>query len=228
MKMLSAALGAACVLFLAFSNSPAQAQAAASATATQQLALSAFGGVNGTYTNLLGGRNLGITAGTDLALMSFHRYRPVLELRGTFPIHNGQIDAQKNFLGGLRVERQVGRLHPYIDFLVGRGQIDYQHGGLQVGSIVFVASTSTVFSPGVGLDYDLTPHWSIKGDFQLQHWDVPFATLNGQPAPITIVLTPAGSFQAATTGTLYPKVLTLGAVYRFDFNHYYHRSRHEH
>ena len=222
------AAGFGAVLTLLFTATPVMSRAqAALATATQQLALSAFGGVNGTYTNLLGGRNLGITAGGDLAFMSFHRYRPVLELRGTFPIHNGQVDAQKDFLGGLKVERQFGRLHPYIDFLVGRGQIDYQRGGLQIGSVVFLSSTSTVFSPGVGLDVDVTHHWSLKADFQYQHWDVPFATTDGRPAPITIVTTPVGSFQAATTGTLYPKALTVGAVYRFDFNHSYRRPRHE-
>ena len=224
MKKSSAALGVALLLSVLSGAPPARAQA--SSTATQPLALSAFGGLTGTYTNLLGGRNLGTTAGADLAFLSFHRYRPVLELRGTIPFHKGQVDAQKEFLGGLRVERTVGRLHPYVDFLVGRGQIDYQHAGLQVGSIVFLSSTSTVFSPGAGLDYDLTPHWSVRADFQYQHWDVPFATLDGQPAPATYVITPSGTFQAATSGVLHPKVLTLGAVYRFDFNPHYHRPRH--
>lgn len=227
MKRIQVALLSGLVMCFPMQTKRANAQAGATATATQQLALSAFGGGTGTYTDLLGGRNLGITAGADLAFMSFHRYRPVLELRGTYPFHTGTIDAQKNFLGGLKVERQFGRLHPYVDFLVGRGQIDYQRGGLQVGSILFLSSTSTVFSPGVGLDYDVTPHWAIKGDFQYQHWDIPFATVNGAPAPPTFVSTPSGPLQVPTTGTLSPKVITLGAVYRFDFNHYYHRPRHE-
>ena len=127
--------------------SPLQGQARASATATQQLSLSAFGGGTGTYTNLLGGRNLGITAGADLAFMTFHRYRPVLELRGTVPIHGGQIDSQKSFLGGLAVEREFGRVHPYVDFLVGRGQITYQNGGLQVGSVIFLSFYVDRFLP---------------------------------------------------------------------------------
>lgn len=206
---------------------PARAQATATATASQQLALSAFGGGTGTYTGIYGGRNLGITAGADLAFLTYRRFRPVLELRGTYPVHNGQIDAQKNFLGGVKVERDFGRLHPYVDFLVGRGQITYQRGGLQVGSVLFLSSTSTVFSPGVGVDFDLTPHWAIKGDFQYQHWDVPFAVLDGAPAPVTVVATPGGTLQAATTGTISPRVITAGAVYRFDFNHYYRRARHE-
>ncbi len=189
-----------------------EAQATASATATQQLALSAFGGGSGTYTNILGGRNLGITAGADLAFMSFRRYRPVIEARGTYPIHGGQIDAQKNFLAGLKVERVFGRLHPYGDFMVGRGQIDFQNKGLQIGNLIYLSSTSTIFSPGVGVDYDVTPNWAAKADFQYQFWDVPFGTVNGTPS-------------TTVTGTIHPKVLTLGAVYRFDFNHHYRRHR---
>ena len=216
---------AALLTLMTSSFSTAKAQATATATATQQLSLSAFGGGTGTYTDLLGGRNLAITAGADLAFMTYHRYRPVLELRGTYPVDTGQIDAQKSFLGGLKVERQVGRLHPYVDFLAGRGQIDYQHGGLQVGAFIFLSSTSTVFSPGVGLDYDITPHLAIKGDFQYQSWDVPFAVSDGQPAPITVVSSGGATFQASTTGSLHPKVMTLGAVYRFDFNPHYKPSR---
>ncbi len=214
------------ILFL-ITTFPVLAQATATPTATQQLALSAFGGGTGTYTGLYGGRNLGITAGADLAFMTYHRFRPVLEARGTYPIHNGQIDAQKELLGGLKVERDFRRFHPYVDFLVGRGQIDYQRNGLQVGSILFLSSTSTVFSPGVGVDFDLTSHWAMKADFQYQHWNVPFAILNGAPAPVTIVPTAGGSLQAVTTGTITPRVITLGAVYRFDFNHPYRRSRRE-
>ena len=227
MKRTSIAAFAILATLLSGETRTAEAQKAATSTASQQLALSAFGGGTGTYTNLLGGRNLAITAGANLAFPTFYRYRPVLELRGSYPIHGGTIDAQKNFLGGLKVERQFGRLHPYVDFLVGRGEIVYQRGGLQLGSVLFLSSTSTVFSPGVGLDYDVTPHWAAKVDFQYQHWDVPFATANGAPAPITFISTPAGIVQASTTGTLHPKVLTLGAVYRFDFNHHYRRPRHE-
>lgn len=136
MKTFTAAV-AALVALISVSAFTAQAQATASATATQQLALSAFGGGTGTYTNLLGGRNLGFTAGADLGFMTFHRYRPVLELRGTYPIHKGQIDAQKEFLGGIKIERDLGRMHPYVNFLVGRGQIDYQGAASRWGASSF-------------------------------------------------------------------------------------------
>lgn len=227
MKILLIATAAILSVVMFGQATPSRAQVAAPATATQQLALSAFGGGTGTYTNILGGRNLSVTAGADLAFLTYRRYRPVLEVRATYPLHKGTIDAQKNFLGGLKVERQLGRLHPYADFLVGRGQIDYQRSGLQVGALLFLSSTSTVFSPGVGVDYDLTPNWAVKGDFQYQIWQVPFAISNGQPGAPVFVSTPGGVSQLATTGTIYPKVLTLGAVYRFDFNHHYRRPRGE-
>ncbi len=211
----------------AATQSPAaRAQATAPSTASQQLALSAFGGGTGTFTDLLGGKNLGITAGADLAFLTYRRFRPVLEVRGTYPVYNGQVDAQKSFLGGLKVERQFGPVHPYVDFLVGRGEIDYQHGGLAVGTLLFLSSTSTVFSPGLGLDYDVTPQWAIKADFQYQHWDTPFATSAGNPVPV-VVVTNGGVFQVGATGVINPRVLTLGAVYRFDFNPHYRRPRHE-
>lgn len=171
------------------------ASAQATPTATQGLELTAFGAGAGTWTDVLGGRNLGVTAGADLAFRSFHNFRPAAEFRGTYPVHTGTIDAQKNLMGGLRVEYPSGKLHPYADILVGRGQIDYQRGGLVVGNLIYIRTISTVFSPGAGLDFDVSPHWSGKLDFQFQSWDVPFSP-----------------------GTIHPKVLNIGAVYHFDFN----------
>ena len=170
------------------------------ATATQQLELSAFGAGTGTYTDVLGGRNLGITAGADLAFMTYKRFRPVAEIRGTYPIYKGQIDDQKTFLGGIKVERPFGRLHPYGDFLFGRGSITYKRG-LQLGNVVYLKSNTTVYSLGIGLDYDLTRQFAAKGDFQYEHWNAP-------PIP---------------GGVVHPKALSLGVVYRFDFNHHYRR-----
>lgn len=200
------------------------AGAQSSFTATQPLALSAFGGITGDWTNLEGGRNLGITAGVDLALPSYRRFRPVLEVRGTHSFMPGQIDAQKEFLGGLRVERQYNRWHPYVDFLAGRGQMDYQNGGLTYGDLTYISSTTAVYSLGGGADFDLSRHFSVRGDFQVQHWDTPFPSgitttpvvvATGRPQPQTIVV-PAG----AAPQTIYPRMATVGVVYRFDFNHH--------
>ena len=196
------------------------ADAQASFAATQQLSLSAFGGLTGNWTDLEGGRNLGITAGVDLALPSYHRYRPVLEVRGTYPLEGGQIDAQKEFLGGLRVERQYTRWHPYLDVEVGRGQLDYKNGGFTYGDYTYLYSTSTVYSGGGGLDVDVTRHLAVRGDVQVQHWDTPFpATATTTPVVATRAR-PEIFVAAAGTApqTIYPTMVTLGVVYRFDFN----------
>ncbi len=207
-----------------------EAGAQASFTATQTLALSAFGGLSGNYTDLEGGKNLGITAGVDLALPTYHRYRPVLEGRGTYALDGGSIDAQKEVLGGLRVERQFRRWHPYLDFLAGRGQIDYQNHGFSYGDFTYISSTSTVYSGGGGLDVDLTRHLSVRGDVQVQHWDTPFPATT-PPVPVTVTqsarVRPDVVIGAPGTApqTIYPTMGTLAVVYRFDFNHHYRRRR---
>jgi opacity protein-like surface antigen len=172
-------------------------------TATQQLQLSAFGGVTGTFTNLEGGKNLGITAGADLTFLPFQLVRPSFEIRGTYPVDKGTISSQKNFLVGPKVEHTFGRLHPYVDFLIGRGEIDYNQGGFAVGDILYISSNSTIYSPGAGVDFNFTRRIDLKADFQYQHWD----------APVVV------------SGVIHPVALTLGAVYRFDFNRHNHRNR---
>ena len=168
------------------------------ATAVQPLALSAFGMGTGTWTNVSGGRNLGITAGVDLAFLTYRKLRPVAEIRGNYPFYEGQVDRQKSFTGGLRVERQIGPLRPYVNFLIGRGEADFKNGYLN-GNLLYLKTVSTVYSPGFGVEYDVTPHWTAKVDFQYQSWNTP----------------------AVPSGTINPKALSAGVVYRFDFNHHY-------
>jgi hypothetical protein len=62
----------------------------------------------------------------------------------------------------------------------------------------------------------------MKADTQYQSWDVPFPVVDGVPPPVGANIAPGVS-----TGTIHPRVLTLGAVYRFDFNHYYKRPKHD-
>jgi hypothetical protein len=172
-------------------------------TATQQLQLSAFAGGTGTFTGLEGGKNLDITAGADLTFLRFRLVRPSIEVRGTYPIDKGTISSQKSILAGPKVEHPFGPLHPYVDFLVGRGEIDYGMGGFPVGDILYLSSTSTIYSPGGGLDYNFTRRIDLKADLQYQHWDAP----------------------VVASGVIHPVAVTLGVVYRFDFNPRNHRSR---
>ena len=169
---------------------------------TQQLQLSAFGAATGTFTDLEGGKNLGITAGADLTFLTFRTFRPSFELRGTYPIDKGHISSQKNFLLGPKVEYPIGRLHPYVDFFFGRGEINYHAPGFVFGDTRYITTNTFIYSPGIGLDYNLTHNVAVKFDAQFQHWDTP----------------------AVASGAIHPTALTLGVVYNFDFNpHHRHR-----
>jgi len=175
-------------------------------TATQQLQFSAFVTSSDTFTNLAKGKNLDITAGADLTLLTFRLFRPSVEIRGTYPIDKGQISSQKSFLVGPKIEYSLGRLHPYADFFVGRGKIDYHDPGFIFGNFRYVSSTTIVYSPGVGLDYNLTHQLAVKIDAQVQYWSTP----------------------ATDSGAINPTALTLGATYNFDFNPSHHHDHRPH
>ena len=183
-------------LLLATTSGSRIAAAQAFPTAAAPLQLSAFGGASGVFTGFAGGKNFSITAGGDLGLPVWHGLRPVVEIRGTYPLDRGLVVAQKDALGGLKVNFLLGRrIHPYGDFLAGRGEMDY-HSGHNIFGLTFYGDTVTwIYSPGAGFDYDFTDHLSLKVDAQLQHW--------GE--------TPT------TKGRIYSSVGTVGLVYRFNF-----------
>ena len=152
--------------------------------------------MSGVFTGFGGGKNFSITAGGDLGLPVWHRLRPVVEVRGTYPMDRGLVVAQKDAMGGLRVNFLLGRrIHPYGDFLAGRGEMDYRLDYI-FGAKVYGDTTTWVYSPGAGFDYDLTDHLSLKVDAQLQHW---------------------GGDTPNTKGRVYSSVGTVGLVYRFNF-----------
>lgn len=177
--------------------------AQATPTASQRLQLSAFAGATGTYTNFEGGKNGSITAGADLTFLATPYVKPSLEVRGTAPIDSGTIVGQLNFLLGPKVEYPYHRFHPYADFLIGRGQINYLNGGYLFDHVLYLSSSSTVYSAGLGLDYDVTSRWALKADFQYQNWSTPVLLYN----------------------PLHPKATTFAVIYHFDFNPHYHLSR---
>jgi hypothetical protein len=172
------------------------AHAQAAPTATRGLQLSAFGGVSGGYLGFANGRNAAIVAGADLDFSVWHGIRPAIEVRGLYPIDSGSIAGQRSILFGPRVAFLQGRrFHPYGDFLFGRGEMDYLHGGYIFNGLQYIESTTNVYSPGFGLDYDLTPHFSIKIDGQAQRW----------------------SYAPTPSGNVWSKVGTVGVVYHFTF-----------
>jgi hypothetical protein len=173
-------------------------------TASQGSSLSVFAGATGVFTGIDGGKNLGITVGGDYSLHGFFGFRPAVEVRGTYPIYDGSIDHQKSILGGVRIERPIRRFHPYGDFLIGRGEIYYSNYPI-IDFQEYIRTDSTIYSPGVGFEYDMTPHFAVRVDGQDQHWDTP----------------------VNASGSAWAKQATLAVTYKFDFNHHWkqHRQR---
>ncbi|WP_198152260.1 hypothetical protein [Granulicella tundricola] len=176
----------------------AWAQAVPTASKTYQI--SAFGAGTGTYTGLAGGKNAGITAGVDLGIRSYFNLYPSIEIRGTYPFFKGNIGSVKNLLGGIQVAKHYGNLHPYLDIMIGRGEINYANGGYPnpEGTFQYLQSASTVISPGIGVDYTITRSFAVKADLQLQHYSTP----------------------VTTSGSFYAKPITIGVVYRLHFDRF--------
>jgi hypothetical protein len=169
-------------------------------TAIQKLQLSAFGGVSPVWTGLAGDKNLSMTLGTDLALPPVYHVRPTAEIRGTYPLADGTVSSERSIMGGLRVDFLLGhKIHPYGDFFFGRGETHYGTGH-SFHNRDYVLTTTYVYSPGAGFDYDLSDHFGVKVDGQFQKWS---------------------SLQPTDSGHLWSTVVTAGVVYRFDFNRHH-------
>jgi hypothetical protein len=184
------------VLALAFLTA-SLAHAQATPTATADLHFSAFGGVTGTYTGINLGKNLGMTAGLDASFRAFHSLYPAVEVRGTYPVDNGQVAGERNILAGLvigrRLEGKLERYQPYGNILVGRGEIQYSPAlPNPSGTLLYVQSVSTVISPGAGCNILLSNSLGFKGDFQFQRYETP----------------------VTASGSVYSKAFTAGVVYQ--------------
>ena len=179
--------------------------AQATPTAAERLQLSTFAGASGVYTGLDNGRNLSLTAGVDLALRPFFHVNPAVEVRGMYPVNNGKVDNERNILGGLRFGGTYRRLHPYVDILFGRGEIRYTPPVYSRDySLLYVQTTSNIISPGAGAELDLTPHFALRGDVQLQRYATP----------------------VTASGHLYATPITGALTYRFNFNRHAIGRRH--
>jgi hypothetical protein len=179
------------VVIVSFNQLSAQAYP----TASRSVDMTVFGGITGIYTGLSDGNNRAATAGLDLNLPEIAmRFRPSLEVRATSPIDRGKTDNQRSLLAGPRVEFEFARIHPYADFLAGRGKMNFSRLYLDYnGRPVASQPRSNVFSSGAGLRVDLVRNLAAFGDVQFQHWDT----------------------NASLSGHLFAKPFTAGLVYRF-------------
>lgn len=182
------ALSAAAVCV--FLVSPGQLRAQASAAASRTLSLSVFAGGMRLQTDY-GDHNYGVVFGADLT-RHFRLLDAALEARATL---SGQGNAVKEdtFSGGVRVGRHFNRFHPYAEFLIGEGLINFSQPTL-FPSGPYSSDNSTVLSFGGGLDYDVARNFAVKADFSQQSWRL-------------------GSEQNRLT----PAAYTVGIVYRIPF-----------
>jgi opacity protein-like surface antigen len=141
--------------------------------------------------------NSGVSFGIDYA-----RYlkfvTPALEFR--VKIANGETVDQKTYGGGIRVEHQWDRFHPYGMFLISAGYINYHFRTPPIMSNgkPYLSDSSVVYGYGGGLDFDVTQNFSARGEFQAENWNL------GGYTPITLA----------------PSMWSLGVVYRIPFRPY--------
>jgi len=92
-------------------------------TATQGSNLSVFAGATGVFTGVSGGRNIALPRAATIRSVASSGFRTGGRGAGHVPVTMVTIDDQKSILAGVRVERPMGRFHPYGGFLdrdVGR------------------------------------------------------------------------------------------------------------
>jgi hypothetical protein len=141
--------------------------------------------------------NNGVSIGIDYA--RYMRFvTPALEFR--VKIANGATVDERTYGGGIRVEHQWSRFHPYGDFLISAGTINYHFKNPPITSSgkPYLSDSSVVYTFGGGLDYDVTQNFSARGEFQAEKWSL------GGYTPITLA----------------PTTWSLGVVYRIPFRPY--------
>lgn len=115
-------------------------------------------------------KNNGITFGIDYTRYTRWWVNPSIEFRAKIA-HGTTVD-EKSWGGGIRVEKPINHWHPYADFLLSAGTINYH---LQTPAILpngkpYIDDATITKSFGGGLDYDLTPRFALRGDMQFEKW----------------------------------------------------------
>jgi hypothetical protein len=141
--------------------------------------------------------NNGFTLGLDYTRYTRWWVKPSIELRGK--IANGATVDEKSFGGGIRMEKPIGSFHPYADFLINAGSINFHltNPPILPDGKPYTSDGTIAYSYGGGLDYDIWHDFALRGDFQFEKWH-----LDKNPAT-PLDLTPNG--------------WSLGVVYRIPF-----------
>jgi hypothetical protein len=119
-------------------------------------------------------------------------------------IGNTSYVKETTYLGGIRVQGQVLRkLHPYGDFLIGGGDINFKFPS----SSNYTSDNSLVYNYGGGVGVDVFRNVQLTGDFQYQSWNL-------------------GSGHGGFNYKFNPTLFTIGVKYTIPFKSYVGSSRH--
>jgi hypothetical protein len=171
-------------------------------TKQQAASLQVFGLFSYVQPHYYPSNNNGISLGADLNFRPLSVIQPSLELRATLAPGSDVTEHTYNF--GPRIELNLSRIRPYAFAFIGKGYITFAHPVIYPTG-PYSHDDSTVYSGGGGVDYLLTPRIGLRADIMLQRWN-----LGG----------------GATTTVFHPRLYSVGADYRFDFNRpHFHRHR---
>ena len=156
-----------CALFLAltlaFTCLGHRAHAQATTTASKTQAISVFGGVEFANPEYGPDNSTGGAVGLNFTRYFHIPIQPSLELRANF--NSNAYVSERSYLFGLRAAYAYGRLTPYVDFLVGPGDIHFPR------NTGYVGDNSIVYNYGGGVELDLVRNFALKLDIQQQRWN---------------------------------------------------------
>ncbi|MCL2659861.1 MAG: porin family protein [Acidobacteriaceae bacterium] len=161
-------------------------------TARKEAEVSVYAGYTRFWPNIGPADNNGATFGLDYSQFFRNWFlTPVIELRGRFA-QGADVD-MSSWGGGVRLEHAFGKFRPFVDYQFGKGTLDFNFVNLNRQGKPETSNDSFIFSPGVGLDYDITRQFAARVEYRAEYWGF-------------------GANQS-----LRPKALTFGTVYRFHF-----------
>ncbi len=155
------------MIFLPVRRSAAQARTSASKTQDVDV----FGGIEFANPEYGPKDNVGGAIGLDFTRYFRIPIQPSLELRANF--NRGTYANESSYLFGLRGAYPYRIFTPYVDFLIGPGNIHYPL------NLTYTGDNSTVYNYGGGIDIAAVRHFSLKLDLQQQRWNT--GTFNFKP-----------------------------------------------
>ena len=141
--------------------------------------------------------NNGVTFGLDYTRYTSWWVKPSIEFRTK--IANGTTVDERSVGGGFRAVKPIGSFHPYVDFLISAGSINFHQSDpyiLENGK-PYTSDGTVTYSFGGGLDVDVWRSFAVRGDYQFEKW---YLDKN-----------PATPFHLTPTGW------SIGMIYRIPF-----------